>query len=110
MLIPQIETKKGSEAAAKIAALEFVKGLFIGPYDLSADLGKPGDFNNSEYNSCCAAIRDAYIENGKVPGIHQVEPDMDALRERQREGFRFIAFGTDFIALRYAFKGLSELS
>ena len=109
ILVPQIETKKGADAAAEIAALEFVYGLFIGPYDLSADLGKPGNFNTSDYNACRAAIRDACIANDKAPGIHQVEPDIESLKARQKEGFRFIAFGTDIIAVRHTFEGLAEL-
>ncbi|KAG6822884.1 hypothetical protein H0H93_004659, partial [Arthromyces matolae] len=37
----QIETKEGVENAEKIAAVDGVDVLFIGPYDLSMSLGYP---------------------------------------------------------------------
>ena len=52
---------------------------------------------------------DACRNAGIAPGIHQIEPDFEALIARQNEGYRFIAFGTDMIAVRQAFKGLAGL-
>ena len=39
----QIESRKGLAAAAEIAAVDGVDGIFIGPSDLSAALGHLGD-------------------------------------------------------------------
>ena len=36
----------------------------------------------------------------------QVEPDVAKLKARIDEGYRLLAFGTDLIALRYAFRDL----
>ncbi len=108
VLVPQIETRKGAEAAKEIAEMECVDALFIGPYDLSADLGVPGNFNAPAYREMLSAIRDACAAAGKAPGIHEVEPDPAQLTIRRKEGYRFIAFGTDMIAMRYAFRNLSE--
>jgi len=108
VLIPQIETKKGAENVAEIVALDCVDGLFIGPYDLSADLDKPGDFESLEYNNARGVIRDACIDHGKLAGIHQVAPNIDELMIRRQEGYKFIAFGTDLIAMRYAFQKLTK--
>ncbi len=106
VLVPQIETKAGVAAAAAIAALPMVDALFLGPYDLSASLGRTGDFTTAEFKSALAQVRQACADAGKAPGIHQVAPDSAELARQLDEGFRFIAYGTDAMAIRHAFAGL----
>jgi len=110
VLIPQIETRKGVEAAPSIVTLDCVDGLFVGPYDLSADLGAAGAFEAPTYTQALETILAASADAGKACGIHQVEPDIAALKKKLDEGYRFIAFGTDMIAMQHAFQGLSDLS
>lgn len=110
VIVPMIETKKGVDAAGDIAALPGVDGLFLGPYDLSADLGGAGDFEAPDFVESVSAVKDACAANGKAPGIHQVEPDRGALDERIEQGFRFLAFGTDLVAVRHAFQDLGNKS
>lgn len=108
LIVPQIETVKGAAAAAAIAAMPQVDALFLGPYDLSASLGAAGDFTTTGFKVATAEIRAACVAAGKAVGIHQVEPDPIQLQARKTEGFRFIAYGTDAIALRHAFRHLKE--
>ncbi|MBT3306496.1 MAG: 2,4-dihydroxyhept-2-ene-1,7-dioic acid aldolase [Alphaproteobacteria bacterium] len=108
VIVPMIETKKGVEAAGDIAAIPGVDGLFLGPYDLSANLGAPGDFDKPEFVAAVAAVREACAANNKAPGIHQVEPNRGLLDERIKEGFRFLAYGTDLVAVRHAFQTLKS--
>lgn len=108
LIMPMIETIKGVEAAGDIAALPGVDGLFLGPYDLSADLGGPGDFAAPDFVKSVAAVKDACIGNGKAAGIHQVEPERARLEERIEQGFRFLAFGTDLVAVRHTFQGIGN--
>jgi len=104
VLVPQIETVAGVEAAADIVALAEVDALFLGPYDLSASLGRRGDFSTPTFEGAVSAVRKTCTDHGKAAGIHQVEPDADALGARIEEGFGFIAYGTDMIAMRSALK------
>ena len=104
VLVPQIETRSGVDNIAEIAALEQVDALFLGPYDLSASVGARGDFSAPAFLDAVAAVRDACNEAGKVAGIHQVEPDASELQARMDEGFGFIAYGTDMIAMRAALR------
>ncbi len=108
VLIPQIETRKGSDLALDIVSLEMVDGLFIGPYDLSADLGDPGNFESPEFKLTLTAIKEACANKQKVCGIHQVAPDQSALQAKIDKGYQFLAYGTDMIAMRHAFKNLRE--
>lgn len=104
VLVPQIETRAGVSAAGAIAALDAVDALFLGPYDLSASLGQRGDFSTPEFGAAVRSVRETCAALGKAAGIHQVEPDPVALRARIDEGFGFIAYGTDMIAMRAALK------
>ncbi len=44
MVIPQCETAEALEEIERIAAIEGLDGIFIGPYDLSTAMGIPGQF------------------------------------------------------------------
>ncbi len=109
LIVPMIETCRGVAMAGAIAAHDAVDALFIGPYDLSADLGAPGDFSTEAYKNALNTTMDACRAAEKAPGIHQVAPVIDELRERLSEGYRFLAYGTDIIAMRRALSGLEGL-
>ncbi|OFX08842.1 MAG: hypothetical protein A2516_08815 [Alphaproteobacteria bacterium RIFOXYD12_FULL_60_8] len=102
LLIPQVETRKGVEAALSLAAMPEVDALFLGPYDLSADLGTPGDFTTPAFRQMAEKVRQACAAHGKALGIHQVKPVAKELKARVAEGYRFIAYSTDIIAMRAA--------
>ena len=105
-LAPMIETKRGVAAAPAIAELETVSALFLGPYDLSADIGQPGDFETDAFKKAVETVKQACLKAGKVPGYHQVDADFKALEKRIEEGYRFIAFGADALAVRRVFSKL----
>jgi 2-keto-3-deoxy-L-rhamnonate aldolase RhmA len=102
LLVPQIETVAGVAAAHSVAALAEVDALFLGPYDLSASLGAPGDHGSDRFKAAIATVRAACADHGKALGIHQVACQPAELRARLDEGFRFVAYGTDAIAIRHA--------
>ena len=41
-----IENSKALDNLDEILKIKYLDGIFIGPYDLSASLGIPGDFEN----------------------------------------------------------------
>ena len=102
LLVPMIETRKGVAAADAIAAIAETDAIFLGPYDLSSDLGAPGDFECDAFKAAIGEVRQACDRHDKALGIHQVATEQAELRKRLDEGFRFIAYGTDMIALRTA--------
>ena len=51
VLIPQIESKKGVANIVALAALPTVDAVFVGPYDLSVDLGCPRRLRNAGIQS-----------------------------------------------------------
>ena len=62
-----------------------------------------------EFVEALAAFRDACRDNAKPMGFHQVAPDPEQLKARMAEGYRFLAYGTDALAMRHAFADLVDL-
>lgn len=110
VIVPQIETCTGVANARAIAALDQVDALFLGPYDLSASLGDSGNFATPAFIDAISEVRATCSATGKAAGIHQVKPDLAELQLRLDEGFRFIAYGTDALAIRHALAGISTLT
>jgi 4-hydroxy-2-oxoheptanedioate aldolase len=96
-LLVQIETRKGLDNLEKIARVDGVDGVFIGPADLAAGLGHLGDIGHAEVQS---AIEDAIRRIkacGKPPGI--LTPDEKAARRYIELGTVFTAVGLDAAVL-----------
>jgi 4-hydroxy-2-oxoheptanedioate aldolase len=96
-VLVQIETRKGLENLEKIAAVDGVDGIFIGPADLSAGLGHVGNIGHPEAQR---AIDDAIarvVKTGKAPGM--ITMDEAAARRYLEAGCLFVAVGQDIITL-----------
>lgn len=72
-----------------------VDGYIIGPYDLSASLGKPGRFDDPEVQAAIATTCAAGKRRNMPGGIHVVDPDLALVKQRLGEGFTFIGYGMD---------------
>lgn len=104
-LIVQIETHEAVAAIEDIAAVDGVDALFIGPADLAASLGHPG---NQAHPDVAATIESAIkriVAAGKPAGILTV--DQDFARRCIGWGTRFTAVGVDLWLLSAAARGLA---
>ncbi len=92
-VLVQVETQQALDNLEKIAAVEGVDGVFIGPADLHASLGYPGETNNPKVmpviDDAIRRIRKA----GKAPGI-LTGVEADARRWIECGGL-FVAVGAD---------------
>jgi 2-dehydro-3-deoxyglucarate aldolase len=79
----------------EILAVPGVDGFIIGPYDLSASLGVPGEFDDRRVVEAIDEICAGGKAAGKPGGIHVVEPDLDRLKKYVDDGFTFIGYGMD---------------
>lgn len=99
LVVAQIEHKDGVENLDAIMAVPGLDAFFIGPYDLSASYGTPGDFTSAEVQVAMSKI-DAAVAGGPIAGgVHVVEPDAALLSARIEAGHCFIAYGVDMIFL-----------
>ncbi|WP_422650315.1 4-hydroxy-2-oxo-heptane-1,7-dioate aldolase [Cupriavidus sp. H18C1] len=102
-LLVQVETAEALAQIEAIAAIDDIDGIFIGPADLSASLGYPGQARHPAVNQ---AIDDAIRRIracGKAPGILMV----DEARARQclDLGAQFVAVALDTVLLRDGLDG-----
>ena len=105
LLIPQCETKGCLEAIEQIVAVEGVDGIFIGPYDLSTALGKPGRFSDPEISGAIQRILKACRDAKKLAFIYAGnEP---AAKEDFKMGFDAVALNMDAIVLINAYKDIA---
>ena len=105
-VMTQIESRAGVEAAASIAAVDGVDGLFIGPSDLAAGFGHLGNASHPEVQEAMATVFAAAKAAGKATGI-LAPVEADARRYIQM-GATFVAVGSDLGALRTATQALRD--
>jgi 4-hydroxy-2-oxoheptanedioate aldolase len=92
-VLVQVESREALGHIEEIARVEGVDGIFVGPSDLAADMGHPGQAAHPEVQ---AAIEDAItrIRNaGKPPGILAL--DETRARRYLDLGALFVAVGLD---------------
>jgi 4-hydroxy-2-oxoheptanedioate aldolase len=92
-LLVQVETRKGLDNLAAIAATEGVDGVFIGPADLSAALGYRGQPNHPDVRKAIEEAGQIIKSAGKAAGI--LMADETLARHYLEQGFTFVAVGTD---------------
>ena len=98
--IVQIESVRAVAEVDKIAAIDGVDVLFVGPRDLSHDLGTPGDLTAPAYRAALDRVRTAAQRHGKACGL--LVADGGAAAARRADGWTFIAVGSDSVLLAAA--------
>jgi 2-dehydro-3-deoxyglucarate aldolase/4-hydroxy-2-oxoheptanedioate aldolase len=93
----QIEHIQSVQNVAAILAVEGVDAALIGPYDLSASLGIPGQVEEAPVRQAIQRVRAACREAGKPVGIFAA--GLDAARQAIQDGFDFVAAGVDCMLL-----------
>jgi 2-dehydro-3-deoxyglucarate aldolase/4-hydroxy-2-oxoheptanedioate aldolase len=98
--VVQIESAHAVEEVDKIAAIDGVDVLFVGPRDLSHDLGVPGNLTAPAYLAALDRVGAAAAQHGKACGL--LVPDGAAAAAKRAEGWTFIAIGSDSTLLANA--------
>jgi 2-keto-3-deoxy-L-rhamnonate aldolase RhmA len=91
--VVQIESAHAVKQAEDTAGLDGVDVLFVGPRDLSHDLGVPGDLRAPAYLDALDQVRAAAHRHGKACGL--LVPDGAAAADRRADGWTFVAIGSD---------------
>ena len=92
-VIVQLETRAALAQAAEIAAVDGVDGIFFGPADIGADLGKLGTPMDPAVWEAIMPAAEAVRQAGKPVGT--LVFDANRAAELLREGFAFVACGSD---------------
>ena len=96
VVVAQIEHEDAVKNINEIFSVKGLNGYILGPYDLSASLGVPGDFDSGIYKSAVDRIEDAAKDHDVPGGVHIIEPDEKALLNCIKSGNKFIAYSIDF--------------
>jgi len=99
IVIVQIEHIKAVENLEAILSVEGVDAFIVGPYDISTSLGVPGQFDHPEMTSVLSKVLDTARRLKAVAGYHVVPPDTRQALEKIKQGYRFLAYSTDFLFL-----------
>ncbi len=89
----QVESGEAVAAAGRIAAIDGVDVLFVGPADLSHSLGIPGSFDEPAFVAALDAVVAACRAHGKSAGI--LLRDASGVAAARAQGFTFIGVGSD---------------
>lgn len=98
-VIIQIEHIDAVRHIDKIFSVDGIYGYFIGPYDLSASLGKAGDFKCEEVIDALEVVKESGIKHGVRPGYHVIEPDLQEVLNKKKEGYKIIGVSLDMLFL-----------
>lgn len=98
VLLVQIETEQGVAAAEVIAATEGVDALFVGPADLSANLGVFGEFDGQPFREAIAEVL-AAGDAADTP-VGTLATSAEAIDRYAEMGFDFLVAGWDAGHLR----------
>lgn len=99
LLIAMIEHSRAVDNLEEILKVDGLDAILIGPYDLSASIGKNGQFNDPAFCELVEKIRSKSLSIGIPLGMHVVEPSKEKLSQVLSDGFRFVAYSIDAVML-----------
>jgi len=94
LTVVMIESPEGVANAEGIASVEGIDVLLIGSFDLTAELGIPGQMNHPKLIDAYQAVGDACRKHGKALGMGGINDDENA-RRYIGMGSRFLTSGND---------------
>jgi 2-keto-3-deoxy-L-rhamnonate aldolase RhmA len=100
VVVAQVEHAAAVGAIADIVAVPGVDAVFIGPFDLSASFGKPGEIGAPEVRDAIATFVGACAAKRLACGIFAV--DADGARQAFAEGHSLVCVTTDTLILGQA--------
>jgi 2-keto-3-deoxy-L-rhamnonate aldolase RhmA len=89
----QIEHKDAIENLSELLAVPGIDAAFVGPADLSASFGKPGQSDDPEIHEAIARVIEVSRANDIIPGIHT--SSVEKARYWIGEGMKMIGYCTD---------------
>jgi 2-keto-3-deoxy-L-rhamnonate aldolase RhmA len=101
-----LETVRGLEAVAEIAAIDGLAGLHVGPADLGLALGLGRDLSSSKFTHAIEQIVMAAQDNGLPATMHAVS--VDQVAKWAAMGFDELVLTTDIELIRRSFADLKS--
>ena len=96
IVVPQIEHVAAIAVLPEILAVPGIDATIIGPYDLSASMGKPGQYDDHDVRDKLQEYERLSLASTVAMGYHVVETDTARVAARLQQGYRFVAYSVDF--------------
>jgi 2-dehydro-3-deoxyglucarate aldolase len=110
IVIAQIEHIDAINNLEDILAFDELDATLIGPYDLSASLNLPGQYDQDIVLEALKKYEQICEQKGKTKGAHVIQSDPSFLVDKLNLGYSFLAYSLDFFFLGDAArKGMAEL-
>jgi 2-keto-3-deoxy-L-rhamnonate aldolase RhmA len=93
VVVAQVEHIDGVRAIGSILGVSGVDAVFIGPYDLSASLGKPGRIEDPDVREAIRAVATACAAKGTPVGIFAL--GLPASARALEDGYTLVCSGID---------------
>lgn len=98
-IIAQIEHIEAVNNLEEILSVKGIDGIIIGPYDLSASMGYPGQYERDDVKKALDRVDEVVKKVNKPAGFHVIESDYKKTLEKIHKGYTFLAFSIDFLLL-----------
>jgi 2-keto-3-deoxy-L-rhamnonate aldolase RhmA len=99
IIIAQIEHKDAVENISEIISVKGIDGVIIGPYDMSASFGIPGELDNPILLNAIKRVENVCKGSNFTLGYHIIKPNHTEVQEKVELGYSFIGFSLDFFFL-----------
>lgn len=106
LLIPQCETVGFLNNIEEIMSIDGIDGVFVGPWDLTTDMGIPEQFTHPDFLAARKRILKACHDAGKFAWIFS--PGSGAAKQNIADGFDGAAISMDTVIFMNAFKQILE--
>ena len=104
-VIVQVEDPEAIDSIEKIAGVDGIDALFVGPTDLSQALGVPGQLDHPKITEIIARVADACRKKRKNWGLPVT---LETVPKYLEMGARFLACGADVLGLREYYRELRK--
>lgn len=99
VVIAQIEHIDAVNNLEEIFSVEGIDGIIVGPYDLSASMGYPGEYDREEVKEALNKVDAITKRLNKPLGFHVIDSNHRKTLEKINKGYSFLAFSIDFFFL-----------
>lgn len=96
VVIAQIEHIDAVNNLEEILGVDGIDGIIVGPYDLSASMGFPGEYDRVDVKEALDRIDSITVKMKKPLGFHVIDSDHRKTLEKIQKGYKFLAFSLDF--------------
>ena len=99
VVIAQIEHIEAVNNLEEIFSVPGIDGIIVGPYDLSASMGYPGEYDREDVKAALLKIDEVAKRLDKPLGFHVIYSGYEKTLEKINKGYSFLAFSLDFFFL-----------